>query len=129
MRGKLTMQSVHETYVVPALKSNNIAVFTVMWLPIPSLHAVKTWSQKKESDPCVMRQRQLTAVLKCDFGTSSGVGGWESTSGTTRTGSKPWKGRKEARKKGRKKEINCTPILSSSFVPTWVLLMISRSFQ
>ena len=38
-------------------------------------------------------------------------------------------GRKEARKKGRKKEINCTPILSSSFVPTWVLLMISRSFQ
>ena len=91
------MQSVHETYVVPALKFNNIAVFTVMWLPIPSLHAVKTWSQKKESDPCIMRQ--LTAVLKCDFGTSSGVGGWESTSGTTRTGSKPWKGRKEGRKK------------------------------
>ena len=106
MRGKLTMQSVHETYVVPALKSNNIAVFTVMWLPIPSLHAVKTWSQKKESDPCVMRQRQLTAVLECDFGTSSGVGGWESTSGTTRTGSKPWKGRKKGSKEERKEERN-----------------------
>ena len=65
MREKLLMQSVHETYIVLALKLNNIAVFTVMWLPIPSLHAVKTWSQKKESDPCVMRQ--LTAVLKCDF--------------------------------------------------------------
>ena len=99
------MQSVHETYVVLALKSNNIAVFTVMWLPIPSLHAVKTWSQKKESDPCVMRQRQLTAVLKCDFGTSSGVGGWESTSGT-RTGSKPWKGRKKGSKEERKEERN-----------------------
>ena len=100
------MQSVHETYVVPALKFNNIAVFTVMWLPIPSLHAVKTWSQKKESDPCVMRQRQLTTVLKCDFGTSSGVGGWESTSGTTRTGSKSWKGRKKGSKEERKEERN-----------------------
>ena len=31
MRGKLTMQYVHETYIVPALKFNN-ALFTVMWL-------------------------------------------------------------------------------------------------
>ena len=51
MRGKLTMQSVHETYIVPTLRFNNIALLTVMWLPIPSLHAKKTWSQKKESDP------------------------------------------------------------------------------
>ena len=59
---KLTMQYVHETYIVPALKFNNIALVTVMWLPIPSLHAMKTWSQKKESDPCVMRE--LATVLK-----------------------------------------------------------------
>ena len=59
------MQFVHETYIVSALKFNNIALFTVMWLPIPSLHAVKTWSQKKESDPRVMREP--TAVLKCHF--------------------------------------------------------------
>ena len=65
MREKLSMQSVHETYIVPTLRFNNIALLMVMWLPIPSLHAKKTWSQKKESDPCVMRQ--LTAVLKCDF--------------------------------------------------------------
>ena len=52
------MQYVHETYIMPALKFNNIALFTVMWLPIPSLHAVKTWSQKKEclSTPCVLRR-------------------------------------------------------------------------
>ena len=56
------MQYVHETYIVPALKFNNIALVTVMWLPIPSLHAMKTWSQKKESDPCVMRE--LATVLK-----------------------------------------------------------------
>ena len=55
MREKLSMQSVHETYIVLALKLNNIAVFTVMWLSILSLHAVKTWSQIKESDPCVRR--------------------------------------------------------------------------
>ena len=103
MRGKLTMQSVHETYVVPALKSNNIAVFTVMWLPIPSLHAMKTWSQKKESDPCVMRD--LTDVLKCDF--------WHEQQ-HWRMGEYKWDdedrkqvlGRKEARKKGGKKERN-----------------------
>ena len=97
------MQSVHETYIVPTLGFNYIALLMVMWLPIPSLHAKKTWSQKKESDPCIMRQ--LTAVLKCDFGTSSGVGGWESTSGT-RTGSKPWKGRKKGSKEERKEERN-----------------------
>ena len=57
MREKLSMQSVHETYIVLALKLNNIAVFTVMWLSRLSLHAVKTWSQKKEclSTPCVLR--------------------------------------------------------------------------
>ena len=52
MRGKLTMQSVHETYIVLALKLNNIAVFTVMCLPILSLHTVKTWSQKKIRPMC-----------------------------------------------------------------------------
>ena len=51
------MKSVHETYIVLALKLNNIAVFTVMWLSRLSLHAVKTRSQKKEclSTPCVLR--------------------------------------------------------------------------
>ena len=101
------MQSVHETYVVPALKSNNIAVFTVMWLPIPSLHAVKTWSQKKESDPSMMREP--TAVPKRDFV-------WHEqrhcrkeeclACGKTRTGSKSWKGRKTGSKEEGKKERN-----------------------
>ena len=35
------------------------------------------------------------------------------------------KGSKEERKKGRKEEINCTPTLSSSFLPTWVVLIIA----
>ena len=35
MRGKLTMQSVHETYIVPTLRFNNIALLMVMWLSIP----------------------------------------------------------------------------------------------
>ena len=48
------MHFLHETYILPMLKFNNIALLTVMWLPIPSLHAKKTWSQKKKSDPCVM---------------------------------------------------------------------------
>ena len=88
------MQSVHETYIVPTLRFNNIALLMVMWLPIPSLHAKKTRSQKKESDPCVMREP--TAVPKRDlFGTSSGTVGRKSACGKTRTGSKSWKGRKE----------------------------------
>ena len=40
------------------------------------------------------------------FGTSSGVVGWESSSGITRTGSKPWKGRKKESKEERKEERN-----------------------
>ena len=50
------MQYVHETYIVPALKFNN-ALFTVMWLLTLSLHAMKTWSQKKEllSTLCVLK--------------------------------------------------------------------------
>ena len=60
MREKLSMQSVHETYIVLALKLNNIAVFTMMWLPILSLHAVKTWSQKKIRP---MREENLPLCL------------------------------------------------------------------
>ena len=100
-RGKLTMQYVHEKYIVPALKFNTNALFTVMWLP-PLLHAVKTWSQKKESDPCVMRE--LAAVLKCDF--------WHEQR-HWRMGEYKWDedmeqalGRKEEGKKGRKKGRN-----------------------
>ena len=57
-RGKMMMQYVHKTYIVLALKFNNIAVFTVLWLPTPSLRAVKTWLQKKIllSTPCVLRR-------------------------------------------------------------------------
>ena len=62
------MQSVHETYIVLALKLNNIAVFTVMWLSILSLHAVKTWSQKKEL------LSTLSVLNVIYFGTSSGTG-------------------------------------------------------
>ena len=29
------MQSVHETYIVPTLRFNNIALLMVMWLSIP----------------------------------------------------------------------------------------------
>ena len=121
------MQYVHEKYIVPALKFNTNALFTVMWLLTLSLHAVKTWSQKKEllSTLCV-----LNVIY---FGTSSGTGRRKSACGRTRTGSKSWEGRqkrrKEARKKGRKEEINCTPTLSSSFLPTWVVLIISPLFQ
>ena len=98
------MQSVHETFIVLALKLNNIAVFTVMWLPILSLHAVKTWSLKKEPDPCVMRE--FTAVLKCDFLARAaaledgrvqvGRRGQEASLGK--------KGSKEERRQGRKEE-------------------------
>ena len=71
------MHFLHETYILPMLKFNNIALLTVMWLPIPSLHAKKTWSQKKKSDPCMMREP--TAVPKRDlFGTSSGTVGRKS---------------------------------------------------
>ena len=57
-RRKMMMQYVHETYIVSALKFNNIAVFTVLWLPTPWLRAVKTLSQKKEllSTPCMLRR-------------------------------------------------------------------------
>ena len=95
------MQYMHETYIVPALKSNN-ALFTCASIPL--LHDVKTWSQKKEllSSLCV-----LNVIY---FGTSSGTGRRKSACGRTRTGSKSWEGRqkrrKEARKKGRKEEIN-----------------------
>ena len=111
------MQYAHETYIVLALKFNNNALFTVMWLPTTSLHAVKTWSRKKELDPCVMRE--LAAMLKCDFLARAaaledgrvqvGQRGQEASLGK--------EGRKEARKKGRKKEINCTPTLARLLSP------------
>ena len=60
------MQYVHETYIVPALKFNNALSTEMLLPPKPLLHAVKTWSQKKESDPCVMKEL-AARVLKCDF--------------------------------------------------------------
>ena len=71
-----------------------------------SLHAMKTWSQKKEllSTLCVLRWTYCCAY----FGTSSSTGGRKSACGRTRTGSKSWEGRqkrrKEERKQGRKEE-------------------------
>ena len=94
------MQSVHKTYVVPALKSNNIAVFTVMWLPIPSLHAVKTWSQKKESNPCVMRQDNLRLSLNVILARAAAL-----EDGRVQVGQRGQEASlgKEGRKEGRKK--------------------------
>ena len=62
------MQYAHETDIVLALKLNNNALFKVMWLLTLLLHAVKTWSPKKEllSTLCVLN-------VIC-FGTSSGTG-------------------------------------------------------
>ena len=43
------MQYAHETYIVLALKFNNNALFTVMWLPTTSLHAVKKPGRGKKN--------------------------------------------------------------------------------
>ena len=75
--------------------------------------------------------RELAAMLKCDFLARAAA----LEDGRVQVGQRGQEvslgkeGRKEARKKGRKKEINCTPVLSSSFLPTWVVLMISPLFQ
>ena len=71
--------------------------------------------------------RELAAMLKCDFLARAAA----LEDGRVQVGQRGQEASlgKEGRKEGRKKEINCTPVLSSSFLPTWVVLMISPLFQ
>ena len=122
------MLYVHETYFVPALKFN-FALFTVMWLPSTSLHAVETWSQKKEPDPCVMREP--TAMLKCDFWHEQQHWRMEDKNEERKQvlDRKEKDERREEEMKGRKKKLSALLPLARLFFPRGVVLIISPLFQ
>ena len=105
------MQYVHETYIGPALKFNNIALFTVMWLPYTIAAQCEDLVAEVSSHPMCAEKNQPQCFNVICFGTSSGTGGRQNACGTRR-------GQEASlEKKGRKKKFTALLPLARLLFP------------